>query len=80
MIYPIYSINDALAGFQSPTLMNNDAFAMRAFSENFSDVKSPQDYSLFKIGMFDTETGEIIPEVPTIVCRATDFVKENNNG
>ena len=80
MIYPIYAINDALVGFQSPTLMNNDAFAMRSFSESFADVKSPQDYALFKIGMFDTETGEIIPEVPSVICRATDFVKGENNG
>ena len=75
MVYPIYSINDALVGFQSPTIMNNDAFALRAFSENFSDVKNPADYSLWKIGDFDSDTGEIIPCVPSVISRATDFVK-----
>lgn len=75
MIYAIYSINDALTGFASPTLQNNDAAAMRSFAEVFKDVFSPADYSLWKIGNFDTDTGEIIPDVPTIVCRATDFVK-----
>lgn len=75
MIISIYSINDALNGFNSPTLQNNDASAMRAFAEVFKDVYSPADYSLWKIGKFDTETGEIIPDVPSIVCRATDFVK-----
>lgn len=75
MVYPIFSINDALVGFQSPTIMNNDAFAMRAFKENFDDVKNPADYSLWKIGDFDTVTGEIIPSVPAVICRATDFVK-----
>lgn len=75
MIISLYSINDALNGFMSPTLQNNDAAAMRSFAEVFKDVYSPADYSLFKIGSFDTDTGEIIPDVPTIVCRATDFVK-----
>ena len=79
MIISIYSINDALNGFASPTLQNNDAAAMRSFAEVFKDVYSPADYSLWKIGSFDTETGEIIPDVPSIICRATDFVKEKNN-
>ena len=75
MIISIYSINDALNGFSSPTLQNNDAAAMRSFAEIFKDVYSPADYSLWKIGTFDTLTGEIIPDVPTVICRATDFVK-----
>lgn len=80
MIYPIYSINDALIGFQSPTIMNNDAFAMRSFKESFDGVKNPQDYSLWKIGSFDTDTGELISCVPEIVCRANDFVKGDSDG
>lgn len=81
MIISIYSIQDALNGFGSPTLQNNDAAAYRSFAEVFKDVYSPQDYSLWKLGSFDTETGELIPEVPSIVCRATDFVKgEKENG
>lgn len=75
MIYPIYAINDALNGFGSPTIQNNDAAAYRSFAEAFKDVFQPADYSLWKIGSFDTNTGEIIPDVPTVVCRATDFVK-----
>ena len=76
MVYPIYSINDALVGFQTPTIQNNDAVAMRNFKEAFSDVGTPADFSLFKIGAFDTDTGEIIPEVPQVICRATDFIGE----
>lgn len=75
MIISIYSINDALNGFANPTLQNNDAAAMRSFAEVFKDVYSPADYSLWKIGKFDTETGELIPDVPSVICRATDFVK-----
>ena len=81
MIISIYSINDALNGFGAPTLQNNDAAAYRSFAEVFKDVFQPADYSLWKLGSFDTSTGEIIPEVPTVVCRATDFVKgEEDNG
>ena len=78
MKYPIYSIQDVLVGFQSPTIMNNDAFALRAFSESFSDVNNPADYCLWKIGEFDTDTGELIPSVPSVIARATDFVKGDN--
>lgn len=75
MIYSIYSIQDALTGFNAPTLQANDAAAMRSFAEVFKEVYSPSDYSLWKIGQFDTNTGELVPEVPVIVCRATDFSK-----
>lgn len=75
MIISLYSVNDSLNGFGPISLQNNDAAAYRSFAEVFKDVYSPSDYSLFKLGSFNTETGEIIPDVPTIVCRATDFVK-----
>lgn len=74
MVYSIYSINDSLTGFGTPTLQNNDAAAMRSFAEVFKDVYKPEDYSLFKIGSFDTSTGELIPDIPTVICRATDFI------
>ena len=76
MLYPVYSVHDALVGYQAPTLMNNDAFAMRNFAEVFDDVKNPQDYSLWLVGHFDTDTGELQYTVPTVVCRATDFIKD----
>ena len=80
MIFSLYSIQDGLTGFSSPTPHNNDAAAMRAFAEAFKDVYQPQDYSLWCIGQYNTDTGEIIPDVPVIVCRATDFVKGEDNG
>lgn len=79
MIISLYSVHDALNGFGAPSLQNNDAAAMRSFAEVFKDVYSPTDYSLWKIGSFDTESGEIFPDVPVVVCRATDFVKGENN-
>lgn len=75
MVISIYSVQDALNGFGPLSLQNNDAAAYRSFAEVFKDVYSPSDYSLWKIGSFDTNTGEIITEVPTVICRATDFVK-----
>lgn len=75
MILGIYSINDALNGFGPLSLQNNDASAYRSFAETFKNVYQPADYSLWKVGSFDTNTGELIVEVPSVVCRATDFVK-----
>ena len=78
MNYPIYSVHDALVGYQSPTLMNNDAHAMRNFAEAFEGTKNPQDYSLWHIGNFDTDTGLIENIVPQIICRASDFICKEN--
>lgn len=80
MIYPIYSVRDSLTGFRSITLGENDAESMRGFAHACSSSDSlmhshPNDYTLYKIGELDTDTGELIPCVPTHICAATDFVK-----
>lgn len=77
MKYPIYVVHDALVGYQNPSIMHNDAFAMRNFSEAFDGVKNSSDYSLWKVGYFDTETGLIESMSPSLICRASDFIKES---
>ena len=80
MIYPIYSVRDSLTGFRTVTIGENDAEAMRGFSHACIDKNSlmnshPNDYTLYKLGELDSESGEIIPFVPAHICAATDFVK-----
>lgn len=60
--YPVYSVRDNKVGFGNPMLDNNDATATRNFSYALqSGVMShaPQDYDLYRIGIFDPESGMI---------------------
>lgn len=80
MIYPIYSIRDKLIDFQGISLNANDASAMRSFREVFMDVKFPEDYSLYKLGTFDTTTGIVTAfKEPELICTGMDIAKEKNN-
>lgn len=66
MILGIYSINDRLVGFLQPVTDSNDAAAIR----NFENVvltpgtlydHAPEDFSLFRVASFDSETGLVTP-------------------
>lgn len=64
MIYPIYVIKDAKIGFMNPTVDQNDMTAVRnlrvAMADDHSVIKlHASDFSLYKIGNFDTESGII---------------------
>lgn len=64
MKYGVYCIRDLKSGWLSPTVDINDQVAIRNFAyaiqhnDMFSDFCN--DYSLYQIGVFDTETGDII--------------------
>lgn len=79
----IYSMRDQLSGFLTPTFELNDQIAIRNFS--FAIKKpdtllfaSAKDFDLMKIGEFDSETGELIPLSPTVVCQGLALVKGKN--
>lgn len=72
MKYPIYCYRDVKVGFMPPQCDQNDATAIRGFSYavNGNDGMmnfSPKDFDLYRIGEFDTETGSIMSEIPTLV-------------
>lgn len=74
MVFPIYSIRDKLVGFQGVSLHHNDAVAMRNFEEAFNDAPHAEDYSLYKLGTFDTNTGIVSSlKEPEIVCTGFDI-------
>lgn len=73
----LYSLYDVKAGvYNSPVLFRNDDEALRVMSDslsssNMSLVSShPEDFSLFRIGHFDDETGEIL--LPAKICKVCD--------
>lgn len=79
MKYPVYSIRDVHTGFMSPTVDQNDASAMRNFRHAVMQSSSlmnshPKDYSLYKIGVFDTETGSLVECLPELVTDAFSII------
>lgn len=84
MIYHVYCIRDRLVGFLTPTIDQSDPVAMRNFEMSIDSVKRdrslmafrPSDYALYRIGDFDTDTGELLPTVPPVtICTGDGFLE-----
>lgn len=78
MKYGIYCIRDAKTTFLTPTVDLNDQSAMRNFAHATMQSNNlfnshPQDYSLFRIGTFDSESGIIEPIVPEHIAEGVSF-------
>lgn len=75
MQYYIYSVRDVLNGFSVPVCDFNDKSAIRNFRSSLSAVSDVvrRDYDLFRVGIFDVESGVIIPETnPVLVFRGVE--------
>lgn len=74
MKYPVYSIRDQKVGFQPQLIVEqSDQSAIRGFSYAINGNEglmnySPSDFDLFRIGEFDTETGEFKSVNPVNIC------------
>lgn len=88
MIYGVYAIYDSAANvFTAPTIDISDASAVRSFQQAIANSGSvmnfkPDDFSLFQVGTFDVETGELAPFTPPsrlVVGSDVDSRKENAN-
>lgn len=79
MIYGIYAMRDEKVGFLAPALDATDASAMRSFADAISNRDSlpglhPADFSLYRVGDYDTDSGRIIPnDAPSYLCCGSDF-------
>lgn len=77
----IFSIYDQAAkAYITPFFLPNEEMALRAFSNCVNDPdhqfhKVPTDYSLWAIGFFDGDDGEISPHTPNLVARAQSIIK-----
>lgn len=72
MILEFYAVKDELAGkFLSPTLMNSEPEAKRQFKAQINNIDiwkdNPSDFSLFRLGTFNTETGELTSNIEKLV-------------
>lgn len=84
MLYSVYSVHDVNVGFGYPLIQDNDAVAMRSFENGCYDKSSiwythSSDFSLWCIGSFDTDSGELISEIPRKVCTASDIIIHVDN-
>lgn len=77
----IFSIYDSKAqGYISPWCVPSTAFAVRIFSDDCNNPESafwmhPEDYTLFELGSFDVETGNIEKQAtPLAVVKAIDLI------
>ena len=64
MILEFYAVKDELANrFLSPVLMSNENEAKRQFKSQVNNIQiwkdNPSDFSLYCLGSFNEETGEI---------------------
>lgn len=74
MTFGMYSIRDSLTGFMTPVLEQNDAAALRNFQMACDTYPKdsgkslmrwkPADFSLFKIGYFDSDSGLLTSITP----------------
>ena len=80
----IFSIYDSAAeAYITPFFMPKAAQALRVFRQMLNDdshqfSNSPADYTLFKLGEFDIESGEIQYEIPISLGNGLQFMDLNN--
>ena len=76
----IYSIYDTASKlYARPFMLAADGQAVRAVTDIANDAeheigRHPHDYILFRIGMFDEEKGELIPEIPQRLANCWELV------
>lgn len=66
MKFGVYAVRDVKVGFQSISIQPNDAVAVRGFESTVINSDSvlfthAEDFSLFKLGEFDADSGRLIP-------------------
>lgn len=81
MKFPVYCVRDIQTGFEAPMIDNNVNTAIRNF-KLYAQSKpiirdNPQDFFLYKIGSFDSDTGELTSVLPTEIAKASDFLRKD---
>lgn len=76
---PIFTILDTVASIYSPLFQaeNND-HATRMF-ESSIDIDHKSDFSLWRIGQYDQEKGEIASVEPTLVAHGKNLKNKETN-
>lgn len=84
MILQMFAVLDSKAGFfGNPWFEQKEASAIRNFSDAVNDSsnpnnmwnKHPEDFSLYLLGQFDNNSGEVIPSLPKSLVTASALHK-----
>ncbi len=81
----VYSIFDTASGLYSrPYFTQSDAEAVRSFTDVSTDADHPvgkhaEDYTLFRLGTFDDERGQLNDEVNESLCTALERIASTRN-
>lgn len=82
MVIWLYSIFDSKAkAFATPFFCSNDDVSVRMFARSVKDPQSmmfsnPEDFSLYRLGSFNHESGRLIMSDPVFMCEATGRGRE----
>lgn len=80
MVYGVYSIRDVKTTFMTPVVDVNDSAAVRNFFHTVQTAEGvlfshAQDFTFYKIGEFDVDSGALTPVVPVVyLASASDAV------
>lgn len=79
-MFRICSIRDSKSeSWMTPMFFHTDAQALRSFSDVVNGDtefgKHPEDYTLFAVGMFDDELGEVVGFAPQSIALGANLVK-----
>lgn len=80
----IFSIRDSVTEvFTAPWTSHNNASAIRNFQQaamdpNTNIAKHPTDFSLYRIGSWDDDTGQVHFEEHVILSHGTDFNQQTS--
>jgi len=76
---PIFTIYDTVASIYSPLFQaENDDHATRMF-ESSIDMDHKADFSMWRIGHYDQEKGEVHSVEPILVAHGKNFKNKDSN-
>ena len=77
----LFAVKDEIEGFGNPIIASNKMKAMLIFGDEIQHPdsmlnKHPENYSLYALGTYDEETGEIISKIEYL-DKATNYIKKD---
>ena len=79
----MYGIYDSAVGaYKQPFFMQQDNAAIRAFTDLCMNAETdlarhPKDFTLFRLGIFDDNSGEMVGEVPHSLATAQEIIHKS---
>ena len=77
MIKPIVAVEDRMTEFMQPRAVQTIEAAERDFKVLCEDSPIAKDMNLWRIGEYNTETGEILPGKPELIMKGESYVIKN---